>query len=241
MIGCTVITFSYNQKPELLDASIRSSIAMGAKQVILVDDGSDPPIKNEWGVELVRHDANRGIPAAYATALDRVRCSHVIRSMSDDEQSPDKIRELAACEFRWDWPPAVYHDHTIGTPTNQRVQRYHGGECDRLEVDNQFSGAATVISAELLREIGPHPSHLRHMQDWWLHLRIHWLVGWVHVPRVLSHHGDYPHGMHHRINEEAGQERAWIRERVAERGRSPDRGYRAAQREFIAKHTGRRY
>lgn len=219
-MSVSTITYAYNQKPYLLDKAIRSCINMGADQVVLVDDGSDVPIENLWGdvVEIRRHAENRGIPAAYATAMEAVECDRVVRCMSDDVQHTNK---LEVCD-EWSDGVAVYHNYIKGQFAGGDVGggvpvRLGKGVHAKLGEDNQFYGGATIIATDLLRFLGPHPEHLQLMQDWWLHIRISWEAGWSQVPGpLLMTQGVFRGGLHERLSTpQAQQERRWIRQQVA--------------------------
>lgn len=88
----TVIVPIYNSQKHLgrcLRSLDEQSLPKSDLQVILVDDGSDNPVvvdqkRYGFGIKLIRHKENKGLPAAINTALNRCETRFFVRVDSDD-------------------------------------------------------------------------------------------------------------------------------------------------------------
>lgn len=222
-----VITLSYNQRPDLLDRSVSSSLAAGATRVILVDDGSDEPIANAWGerVLLLRHPENRGVPAAFNTALVHIEADYVCRFMSDDEMWGGKIQvQLAAMEGNgWAASFHGYLEQRVDSDASEIVLPELDPGIDRrawrksLCADNRLYGCTTMLRREVLeayRAEGGHPEHLKHAHDWYLHLWVETYCGWNAIPTVLCTRNVTPWGLGQTADSaQLGREQAWVSKR----------------------------
>lgn len=216
----TAITLSFNQLPELLGRSVESSLAAGCDQVVLVDDGSVPPIRNEWGdrVNLITRRPNSGIPKAFNEAVAHVPRGWVLRNMSDDVMLPHKVSTLMDYITRLDLSKPIYHDYFTATESASMPVNFDGDEHERLGTDNIFYGGATAIPAPLLR-LYAHPTYLTLAADWYLHAWLQRRYGWFHIPEMLSLQGQYKTGMSANVDStELNRQRAWVRRKAKEWG-----------------------
>lgn len=184
-----VLTLAHNEPRDALDRSVRSSLAAGADQVVLVDDGSDEPVENVWGdqVELVRLEENRGIAAAGNAGIERVRCDWLARLMADDEMHPEKL-ELQLRFMSQVGAVASFHDHIELYPDGQFVERRYQGPADvsgALRHDNKFYGGTTLVRMDVVRELGPRDESLVYCHDWDWHARLGLRYPWAHLPEAL--------------------------------------------------------
>lgn len=205
-VGVTMPT--WNQKPERLDAAVRSWLDAGALEIVIVDDGSDVPIVNNWHAERVRiaRIQHGGVARAWNTAIELIsdRCEWVARSASDDVQDPDRLqtqlsfmisRDLNACF-------CDARDSRTGERYETGVERHPPGYQywrtwrRRLATDNRFYGAASVIKTGHIRDYRHDPEML-YCQDWVLNAWIEWNVpgGWHYLPETLLTIGRYEDGL----------------------------------------------
>ena len=194
----------WNQRPELLDAAVRSAMRAGADQIVVVDDGSGTPVRNEWGVPVEVHRIEHGgVPAAFNEALSRVHCEYVARFASDDEMDKDKLR-LQREFMEALHADASFHDcrdsrtgekYDTGMP---QPRAWPGASRDkwraRLRTANRFYGCTSMIRTEVLRGYR-HPLELLWSHDWYMHNWVEHRAGWHYLPEVLSTIGRYDTGL----------------------------------------------
>lgn len=220
-IGC--FTFTYNQRPDLLDAAVRSCLAAGVDEYILVDDGSDPPVVNVWGdeVRLIRLPENRGIVEAWNTGLHELRSEWCVRCPSDEEMHPGRLdqqwllheRHGLLCSF------TDYDDQhgnvTVAPPGSDDPATVR----HRLMTqDNQFYGATCLTPTAVLRAVGGMKPELQWCHDWDLNTEVAQLEDWHYLPLVLHTKGVYDHGHYRQANsQDRNRERAALLRRWRER------------------------
>jgi glycosyltransferase involved in cell wall biosynthesis len=98
-VEITVVVPS-RDRPRLLEEALRSLAGQtrGADQVVVVDDGSDPPLSEAAlrsmvpGLEFVRHDRPRGVSAARNSGLERARGGLVLFLDDDDLLHPETLQ-----------------------------------------------------------------------------------------------------------------------------------------------------
>ena len=100
----TVIMPAYNAH-RTVRASVESALAqtVGELEVVVVDDGSDPPIAEALAdvrderLRILRHPRNRNSPAARNTALAVARSPLISQLDSDDLWEPDYLESVLPC------------------------------------------------------------------------------------------------------------------------------------------------
>lgn len=92
----SIIIPCYNHA-SVLPKAVRSALSQRAdKEVIVVDDGSDDPIRNGWGdsVRLLRHDSNKGLSKALNTGVKHSNGDKFVILAADDEMHPSMLHNL---------------------------------------------------------------------------------------------------------------------------------------------------
>jgi glycosyltransferase involved in cell wall biosynthesis len=168
-------------RPEVLIRALASVLAQTLRptETIVVDDGSDPPIKNLLdlstldGVTVLRSEINRGAAAARNMAIAVARGDYVAFLDSDDVWHPEKLQAQIGFMQRvgsvvsttgfWlrrhadERPPELWlPEGPVG------VQRLVWGV-------HLSPGSTLIVRADALRAIGPQDEGLRRLEDWdWL-------------------------------------------------------------------------
>lgn len=198
----SVYTPTFNQRPELLDACVQSSLNAGADQVVVVDDGSSPEhVVNVWGdrVTLIRTE-HRGICHAFNVGIPECTGDWICRLPSDDVMFQTKINR----QRNWMTSThqlATFHDvvenggavPTLHTEPSRR-EKFR----ERLAWTNLFYGGTTMVAAGLMHEYigqGGHPENLPYGQDWHFANWIEHRCKWRYIPEVLVIRGRYDHGV----------------------------------------------
>ncbi|NAZ38183.1 glycosyltransferase family A protein, partial [Rubellimicrobium sp. CFH 75288] len=92
--GVALVVPVWNDTPHLL-ALLDQARDLGCfAQIVVVDDGSDPPVPSLPGVTRMRHATPRGGGAARNSGLALVRCSHLLFFDADDRLTPELPRLL---------------------------------------------------------------------------------------------------------------------------------------------------
>lgn len=187
----------YNQRAALLERAIDSALSEGVSEVLVIDDGSTPPVlARRDRVRIVRHAKNEGVPSAFNTMLDAFRTVWVVRLGSDDELIPG-ILGAALSHAHNRQAAAVFWDY-VEIPEGAEVT-YHGSDersalFSVLKTDNVVYGGASMLHWSALALAGPQRA-LRYCHDWDYHLRVQQAIGWSHVPRIGTRRGVYPWGL----------------------------------------------
>jgi len=79
------------------------SIANQTASVLVIDDGSDPPVSKSPNYTLVRHPENLGAIQGLNTALEHLPSGLVIRLDDDDELLPGGVQALVEA-----WEPGTF-------------------------------------------------------------------------------------------------------------------------------------
>lgn len=131
----------------VLPRAVNSALAQkGPKEIIVVDDGSNPPIKNVWGnpVRVLRHPINMGLSTALNTGIANSTYTRFVILASDDELHPNYAEEMlkydtdiVSCNFQ----------------ANGHKVRCIAGHIDRYKRGNCHSYAA-LVKKDMWRRVG---------------------------------------------------------------------------------------
>ena len=203
----SVIIPTYN-RARLVGAAVESVLAQTYRplEVIVVDDGSSDESQHALSryrdeILLLRHERNRGAPAARNTGVSAARGEYVAFLDSDDLWEPDKLeKQMAAmlagpgygfcfCDY------SLWRDDRVVAPAVKCLAARKAGErpFEALLAGN-FVAAATILTTRgHLDEIGGWDESLGACQDWDLALRLsaRLMVAYVDEPllRVREQEG----------------------------------------------------
>lgn len=96
----SIIIPCYNDQ-DVLPRAVRSALRQryrGKLEVVIVDDGSKEPVRNDFGdarVRLVRHDTNLGLSNAINTGVANAGGDRFVVLASDDELAPEYLSKVA--------------------------------------------------------------------------------------------------------------------------------------------------
>lgn len=103
----SVIIPCYNDQM-VLPRAVNSALALRCeKEIIVVDDGSEKPVRNVWGgpVRVIRHAQNRGLSQALNTGIYKSKYDRYVILASDDELAPGYTEllqhdtDIVSCDF----------------------------------------------------------------------------------------------------------------------------------------------
>lgn len=154
-------------------------------EVIVVDDGSNPPLKHSWSdkrVRLITHETNKGLSSALNTGLKASTGDYFSILASDDGYMPDFIKELGAAAL--EHPDVDVISCDMLTPRG--VVYCKPGNLTQLKTGNCHSYAA-LTKRWVWEKSGGYNLHMNpSWEDWefWLHAA---KLGakWYHVAKPL--------------------------------------------------------
>lgn len=173
-------------------------------ELILVDDGSSPPLERQISlprdtlerVRAVRHEENRGANAARNTALDVARGDYLALLDSDDEWLPAKVeRQVAgleasgAAEVSYTGYRLVDAD---GRLNSVRRAEHEGDVLDALlRLDAPATNSVLMLSRSALEAVGGPSLEIPGWQDWEWYLRLaaRFEFDAVREPMAVKHGG----------------------------------------------------
>lgn len=170
-----------------------SSQSLRDIEILVVDDGSNDDTHtrvaelSDTRIRYIRHDRNKGLPAARNTGIRSARGRYVAFLDDDDAWHPEKLAKQIATIGDFD---ALL---TAAT-SNGRVLRYHDKpsvsltDLRRGSFDPSSLMAKTVVLRDVLFD-----ESLRHGEDWDAFIRIaqRYSIGWL--PEPLLYYNDGPH------------------------------------------------
>ncbi len=182
----SVILPTYNRK-KLLGRSVQSVLNQTYQdfELIIIDDGSTDDtgkvVKN-FNCEIIkyiRHDKNRGLPAARNTGIRVAKGDYIAFQDSDDEWMPDKLeKQVRAFETA---SPAVGIVYT-GRYRIINNKKYYAPPTKLTPKDGDLSCSllracwmppqATLIKRECFKGVGMFNERFRALEDWELFLRM---------------------------------------------------------------------
>ena len=195
--------------PEGLSATLASlSAACGEFDVVLVDDGSDPPVQvatQPWPFQLVllRHDRNAGIAAALNKGLryihscryeyvarldayDRLLTNRLVSQVSFLDTHPDHAIVGSDVDFV-DWKGRPLYRYG--------PQLHHEAILHEMRYRPSFIHPAVMIRVEALERVGDYSEMYPGGEDYELFLRLLRHHKGANLPEILLHVYLDPHGI----------------------------------------------
>lgn len=181
-------------------ASVESALAqtLPELEVIVVDDGSNPPIAEALGdvrdarLRVLRHATNGGVGAARNTAIAAVRAPYVSHLDADDLWAPDYLESVLP----------YFADPAVGLVyTNARLIGHPTGREHHIEVpgvhpidtfpsiadQNPIASTTVTIRHDALRAVGGYPRWLKIAEDYYVWMSLA-AAGWrfAYLDRPLA-------------------------------------------------------
>lgn len=169
------VVITTHDRPELVGHAVASALAQTEPdvQVVVVDDGSEPPLAldvEDRRVEVLRNDPARGMCGARNVGLAAARAPWVVFLDDDDELAPDMVeRSLAAVAASTLPAPVAAMGAMVVIDAAGREQARvppltlpRGADCF-LEGPSFRAKNALLLPAEVVRAIGGWDEDLR---DW---------------------------------------------------------------------------
>ena len=172
-------------------------------EIIVVDDGSPDDTQSvvraiaDTRIRYIRHEKNKGLPAARNTGIMAARGAFIAFLDDDDEWAPEKlVRQLAAIDGR----EAVL----CAALVNGKYVKVHPRReitAEDLRRGNDFDPSSLMIKTSVIKELGFDES-LRQGEDWDAFIRIAQRMPIAYVREPLLFYSD---GTHVRMTNEARQ------------------------------------
>lgn len=195
MTRVSVVIPTFN-RTGVLRAALDSVLAQTGTdfEVIVVDDASTEDVESavtgfdDLRLRYLRHDLNRGAPAARNTGLAAAQGAFVAFLDSDDLWLPDKlVRQLALFE---DGPPdlgLVYGGYRFEDGSSRTVMPRERGDLSQVLLLGNCVGGTSLplIRRSCLEAVGGFDESLRSCQDWDLWIRLAGVCRFDFVDQVL--------------------------------------------------------
>ncbi|HPR63850.1 MAG TPA: glycosyltransferase [Thermoanaerobaculia bacterium] len=177
------IVIPTKNRPKELAESLRSldQPSSVAKEVIVVDDGSDPPLIHEalklssFPLFILRNEGTPGAPAARNLGLARARGEYIFFLDDDDEILPGSLDALLE-KLRESEADAVYggylRRYASGGRGDCTVFPEAGDDMVRELLASPQCAKAVLVRTDAVRNVGGFDESLPSCQDWDLHLRL---------------------------------------------------------------------
>ena len=167
-------------------------------QLIVVDDGSRVPVSEvlasveDARVQIVRHDRNRGLPAARNTALRIAGAALVAQLDADDVWAPDYVATVRP-EFEDPAVGLVYSNaRLIGEPGGQETyivdpSLHPMDRFPKFAERNPIPSLTATMRTEAVRAAGGYATWLRYAPEYYLYAKLI-AAGWrfAYVDRCLA-------------------------------------------------------
>jgi hypothetical protein len=150
-------------------------------EVIVVDDGSDPPVSeglvSDHRLRVARHDTSAGVSAARNTGIEQARAPWIAFLDDDDLWAPDKITsQLNAAEkadAAWAYGGDVTVDDDLRVIAGEPPPSPGEVMADLESYNSVPAGASNVIvRADALAAAGPFDPSLKTSEDWDMWIRL---------------------------------------------------------------------
>jgi glycosyltransferase involved in cell wall biosynthesis len=200
----TIVIPTYNTPIELLRAAILSALYQTVPvEVIVVDDGSEPPVKERlWSdnyqiekrahLKFIAQDANEGISAALNTGIKASTTEWICWLSADDYFEPQKVEfQLSAllnarrlCSYtgynlKLDNRNSIVHVGLAAWSDRQQQSRILANYC-------AINGSTTMIHRSIFDDVGFYDTAYRYSQDWEMWNRIGLRYDWFAMPDKLT-------------------------------------------------------
>lgn len=168
-------------RPVLIQRAVANALAQErvALEVIVVDDGSSPPVSlatSDPRVRVVRHEAAQGVAAARNRGVAEARGKWIAFLDDDDLWAPDKlfsqIEHLELTSRKWGSPG------TIWLSADMKVRHLSSPPAEPITLDVVRRGnlvgspSGVVADRELVQEAGGFDAQFSTFADWDLWLRL---------------------------------------------------------------------
>jgi GalNAc5-diNAcBac-PP-undecaprenol beta-1,3-glucosyltransferase len=192
------------RRAALVPRAIRSALAQTLTdiEVIVVDDGSPDDTAasvqaiGDARMRYLRHERNRGLPAARNTAIRAARGRYVAFLDDDDQWMPDKLeRQLSALRHH----KALLCAELMSGPGTVRRFPRDVVYADDLRKGNRFAPSGLIVETELMKQL-LFDETLRVGEDWDAFIRLAQRapIGYLREPLVI-----YDTGLAGRMTAEA--------------------------------------
>ena len=192
----TIVIPTYNQKPRYLRAAILSAAKQTVPtEVIVIDDGSDPPVPLEgWpgNVRVARMAENRGIANALNTGIEKMSTDWFCWLSSDDMLDPRKVEaQLSAC-LQSDMLASFHRYETQRKGENW--PRYAIMPEWRNMREQQAAlaqaccifGSTVMVHKSVINDVGNFSPEFKYGQDWEWFCRVGKKYFWYALPDTLA-------------------------------------------------------
>ena len=162
-------------------------------EILVVDDGSPDNTASvvqsipDSRIQYLRHERNKGLPAARNTGIRAAKGAYIAFIDDDDEWFEDKleiqVKKIAECDF------VLCMGIAGGRPL--RVHRRPNITLDDLR-KGSFNPSSLLAKAGVLRDV-MFDENLRQGEDWDVFIRIgqRYRIGWIPEPLLLYNRGDH--------------------------------------------------
>jgi len=168
---------------DMLRGALRSALGQRGVEleVIVVDDGSDPPVPGglvpDPRLRVTRHDTSAGVSAARNTGIKQARAPWIAFLDDDDLWAPDKIMsQLNAAETAgaaWAYGGDVTVDDDLRVISGEPPPSPGQVIADLESFNSVPAGASNVIvRADALAAAGPFDPSLKTSEDWDMWIRL---------------------------------------------------------------------
>jgi len=168
---------------DMLRGALRSALGQRGVEleVIVVDDGSDPPVPGglvpDPRLRVTRHDTSAGVSAARNTGIRQARAPWIAFLDDDDLWAPDKITsQLNAAETAgaaWAYGGDVTVDDDLRVISGEPPPSSGQVIADLESFNSVPAGASNVIvRADALAAAGPFDPSLKTSEDWDMWIRL---------------------------------------------------------------------
>jgi glycosyltransferase involved in cell wall biosynthesis len=184
-----------HNRPKDLHNAVESVVTQGTDvEVVVVDDGSDPPVEERHlppDVKVVRHDVPRGPAGARNAAVQATEAEWIAFLDDDDLWLPGKVNALL--EATQAYPDADVIFHWTGDPSKRSdgAPRRVIHPLARILHAQPPHLSGLVVRRELHESV-QFDETLRASEDIDYLIRLAKSGTWVEIPRVLSTHVDDP-------------------------------------------------
>lgn len=190
----SVVIPTYNQRQWSLDAAVDSVRTQTVPvELIVVDDGSDPPASGAT----IRHERNRGIAAALNTGIAAMATEWFCWLSSDDLFSPAKVEvQLNALlasgrrasfhrYYLWSNPLPTLSEEPLASAWLDMSS--HKRQRQQLGTGCAINGSTVMIHRSVFDDVGLFDESYKYGQDWEMWCRIATVCEWLPINEFLGY------------------------------------------------------